>query len=179
MSLVFSGFSSGLQWQTKPSSRIETTEPLWPVRILTMGNPWSSVFIVAGRVKATCFLRLTLSCLPLYSCSMYAHNSPCVTVCQSVKIMFPSKLCLTIFKFYFSRVFWLCCMSLDSHLPKNTIVHPLLFFFSCSTFQKKNDTIFGDQPFVMSRRDTLVTTSPVMCSLSSLGRRISFPLTNL
>lgn len=138
MSLVFSGFSSGLQWQTKPSSRTETTEPLWPVRILTMGNPWSSVFIVAGRVKATCFLRLTLSCLPLYSCSMYAHNSPCVTVCQSVKITFPSKLCLTIFKFYFSRFFWLCRMSLDSHLPKNTRVHPLLlFFFSCSTFQKK------------------------------------------
>lgn len=44
--------------------------------------------MVAGRVKATCLLRRAVSCLSLYSCSMYAHTSPCNTLLSVMFIFF-------------------------------------------------------------------------------------------
>lgn len=79
--LVFWGLSSGLQWQAHPSSRTVTMVPSWVDWMLTIGIPWLKEFMVAGKMKATWLLRLAVSSCPLYCCSMYVQNSPCITLC--------------------------------------------------------------------------------------------------
>lgn len=81
-SLVFCGFSSELQQQMTPSSPTVTTVLSWMGWTPTTGAAWPILFVVAGRVKATCFLRRAASSRARDSCSMYAHRSTFITKTQ-------------------------------------------------------------------------------------------------
>lgn len=78
-SLVLCGFSSELQQQMTPSSPTVTAVLSWMGWTPMTGKAWTSVFSVAGRAKAVCFLRRAVSSWALDSCSMYAHRSPFIT----------------------------------------------------------------------------------------------------